>query len=127
MDPTIWAAAVGGLITAVPAVWAVIASNRASRKMAADAEQDARNRAERQILLARIGTIKMDLRHQDRAVQMDALDELERLLPAVTHDLDRRWVWSILDSRMARQVRQYPEEGSEIRFVPPTEPPERQG
>lgn len=102
MDPTIWAAAVGGLITAVPAVWAVIASNRASRRMAHDAEQDARNRAERQILLARIGAIKMDLRHRDRAVQMDALDELERLLPAVTHDLDRRWVWSILDSRMAR-------------------------
>jgi len=50
MDPTIWGAAVGGLITAVPAVWAVIASNR-----------------------------------------------------------------------------QYPEEGSEIRFVPPPEPPERQG
>lgn len=127
MDPAIWAAAVGGLITAVPAVWAVMASNRVNRRIAVNTQGETRAQAERQMLLARIGAIKIDLRDPDPTVQMDALDELEQLLLAVKHEPDRRWVWNMLNSRMAQKIRQYAEEGPEIKFLPPPEPPEREG
>lgn len=71
-----WAVAVGGLITAVPAVWALVVSNRTNRTIAVEAERYARNHLERPIV---------------PTVQLDAL---ERLLPVATDEQNHRGVVS---------------------------------
>ena len=48
-----------------------MASNRVNRRIAVNTQGETRAQAERQMLLAHIGAIKIDLRDPDPTVQMD--------------------------------------------------------
>ena len=74
--------------------------------------------------------IKIDLRNSDELVAKDAIDELTALglaLPADADQADKDLVWKVLNSRIARKVQQYDEQGPQVQIVPPQNPPQPEG
>lgn len=132
VDPTVWAAIVGGLITGVPSVAAVVWSTKRAR----DTTDQAREQAAEEAHLTRSGSlalelarIREDLRSPVHSIAWDALDDLKALMVRVSSPVyiedDRSDVWRLLQSRTAAQaaaIERYPQqEVPEVRVRPQLE------
>ena len=112
MMEAILAAVIGGLITGVPAVWAVLRSNKVTRETAEMAAQLTRSQA----LAIELDRIRQALKGPDPLAALDAVDDLRALMGRVDSPLyvddDRSSVVRLLQSRLARkiaEIERYPE------------------